>query len=139
MLNPLLYLSAMGLGLGTLVNQHGTAKLGGVSYLAFLAPGLLAATAMQTAIGESTYPVMAQSSGGAPTRRPRRRRCGPPTCSTGTCCSPRSGCCMNCGAFLAVMAVFGAAQSPLGAGGAAGGGPDRAGVRGAGRGVGDQA
>ena len=57
--NPVLYLGAMGLGLGTLVDQHGTARLGGVSYLAFLAPGLLASTAMQTAMGESTFPVMA--------------------------------------------------------------------------------
>jgi len=56
-LNPVLYLGAMGLGLGTLVDQHGTASLGGVSYLAFLAPGLMAASAMQTAIGESMYPV----------------------------------------------------------------------------------
>jgi lipooligosaccharide transport system permease protein len=56
-LNPLLFLGAMGLGLGTLVNTHGTARLGGMSYLAFLAPGLLAATGMQTAVGETTYPV----------------------------------------------------------------------------------
>ena len=57
-LNPLLYLGAMGLGLGKLVNQHGTAHLGGVSYLMFLAPGLLAAQAMQTGIGECTFPVL---------------------------------------------------------------------------------
>ncbi len=56
-LNPVLYLGAMGLGLGTLVDARGTASLGGVSYLAFLAPGLLAAAAMQMAMGESTYPV----------------------------------------------------------------------------------
>ena len=31
---------------------------GATSYLAFVAPGLLAAQAMQTAVGESTYPVM---------------------------------------------------------------------------------
>jgi lipooligosaccharide transport system permease protein len=56
-LNPLLFLGAMGLGLGKLVNAHGTAGLGGVSYLAFLTPGLLAASAMQTAVGDTTYPV----------------------------------------------------------------------------------
>jgi lipooligosaccharide transport system permease protein len=56
-LNPVLYLGAMGLGLGKLVDAHGTARLGGISYLVFLAPGLLAAMAMQTAMGESTYPV----------------------------------------------------------------------------------
>ncbi len=58
MLNPLLYLGAMGLGLGALVNTHARAQLGGVSYLQFLAPGLLAAGAMQTAVGESTYPIL---------------------------------------------------------------------------------
>src|SRR5215813_9803724 len=56
-LNPVLYLGAMGLGLGTLVNAHGTTHLGGVSYLVYLAPGLMASEAMQTAMGESTYPV----------------------------------------------------------------------------------
>ena len=58
-LNPVLYLGAMGLGLGQLVDARSTASLGGVSYLTFLAPGLLAAGAMQTAVGETTYPIMA--------------------------------------------------------------------------------
>src|ERR1700689_1429292 len=57
--NPVLYLGAMGLGLGTLVDQHGTARLGGVIYLAFQSPGLLASTSMTTAMNESTFPVMA--------------------------------------------------------------------------------
>jgi lipooligosaccharide transport system permease protein len=65
-LNPVLFLAAMGLGLGSLVDAAGGAgaaggtgaALAGVSYLAFLAPGLLASTAMQTAAGESTFPVM---------------------------------------------------------------------------------
>ncbi len=54
---PLLYLTAMGLGLGTLVNG-GRGLPGGVSYVAFVAPGVLAATAMQGAFGEATYPVL---------------------------------------------------------------------------------
>lgn len=66
-LNPVLFLAAMGVGLGSYVSQHaGTAgvaagaatALGGVSYLVFIAPGLLASTAMQTAAGESTFPIM---------------------------------------------------------------------------------
>lgn len=52
---PVLFLTAMGLGLGSYV-QGGS--LGGVSYLAFLAPGLLASTAMQSAAFESTFPIM---------------------------------------------------------------------------------
>lgn len=59
-LMPFLYLTAMGVGLGSFVDTNsGEEALGGVSYLAFIAPGLLATTAMMTAVGESTYPVMA--------------------------------------------------------------------------------
>lgn len=64
-LGPVGFLAAMGIGLGTLVDSGagsatlpGGAGAGGVSYLEFLAPGLLAASAMQTASFESTYPVM---------------------------------------------------------------------------------
>lgn len=56
-LSPVLYLAAMGVGLGSLVTANATRQLGG-SYLAFVAPGLLAATAMQTASTESSYPVL---------------------------------------------------------------------------------
>ena len=55
---PVLFLASMGVGLGTLVDSSTTGGVEGHSYLVFLAPGLLAATAMQTAVGESTYPVM---------------------------------------------------------------------------------
>lgn len=56
-LNPVLYLTALGVGLGKLVN-HGAHPLG-VSYVAYVAPGMLAAAGMQIASFESTYPVMA--------------------------------------------------------------------------------
>jgi lipooligosaccharide transport system permease protein len=56
---PVLYLAAMGVGLGGFIDSPGAQRqLGGVSYLEFVAPGLLAATAMQSAVGESTYPVL---------------------------------------------------------------------------------
>jgi lipooligosaccharide transport system permease protein len=57
-LSPALFLTAMGLGLGAYVSGSAVAALGGVSYLAFLAPGLLAATAMQAASFEATFPIM---------------------------------------------------------------------------------
>lgn len=57
LLGPLLYLTAMGLGLGSLVNSEHTLP-GGESFLVFVAPGVLAATAMQTAFGDATYPVL---------------------------------------------------------------------------------
>jgi len=56
-LGPLFYLGALGIGLGTLVDKRGTAGLGGVSYLAFVAPAILASGAMNTAMGEASYPV----------------------------------------------------------------------------------
>jgi lipooligosaccharide transport system permease protein len=58
-LNPVLYLAAMGVGLGAFVDRAQPGGLEGVPYIAFLAPGLLAAQAMNTATFESTYPVMA--------------------------------------------------------------------------------
>lgn len=110
--NPVLYLGAMGLGLGTLVNQHGTASLGGVSYLTFLAPGLLAAAAMQTGIGECTYPVLGsvkwnrtyQAASASPLR--------PADIMAGHQLFVVMRLLMNCGIFLAVVAAFGAARSP---------------------------
>ena len=55
--NPVFYLGALGVGLGTLVNKSGGASLG-VSYIDFVAPGMLAATAMTIASGEASWPVM---------------------------------------------------------------------------------
>ena len=58
-LEPVFFLAAMGVGLGTIVNANtGGQGIGGFSYLQYLAPGLLAANALQTALFESTYPVM---------------------------------------------------------------------------------
>jgi len=57
-LAPVLFLTAMGLGLGTFVDRSGSDALGDVAYLVFLAPGLLASQAMQVAANESMYPVM---------------------------------------------------------------------------------
>lgn len=54
---PIFTLLAMGGGLGRLVDAG--AGTGAGSYLGFVAPALLAATAMMTAVGESTYPVVA--------------------------------------------------------------------------------
>jgi lipooligosaccharide transport system permease protein len=58
LLNPLLYLLAMGYGIGAVVDPGAAAALPGGSYIAFLAPGLLVATAMQISASESLWPVM---------------------------------------------------------------------------------
>jgi lipooligosaccharide transport system permease protein len=59
-LQPTLFLIAMGLGLGAMIDATAAALPGGVSYAEFLAPGLLAATAMQAAAFESAWPVMSK-------------------------------------------------------------------------------
>ena len=58
--SPVLYLLAMGGGLGTLVDRGaGDSQLSGLPYLTFIAPGLLAATAMQVGAGDGSWPIMA--------------------------------------------------------------------------------
>lgn len=59
LIQPLFFLAAMGVGLGGLV-RGGRAAVDGVTYLHFLAPGMLATTAMQNAAVETTYPIMSR-------------------------------------------------------------------------------
>ncbi|MGO9880147.1 MAG: ABC transporter permease [Acidimicrobiales bacterium] len=58
-LYPVLYLAAIGVGLGHLIDHGSRQAVEGVPYIWFLAPGLLAGTAMQIGANESTFPVMA--------------------------------------------------------------------------------
>lgn len=59
-LNPIMYLAAMGVGLGVLVDDgSGRDALEGFAYLTYLAPGLLAASTMTTGAGDGAWPVMA--------------------------------------------------------------------------------
>jgi lipooligosaccharide transport system permease protein len=55
---PLLYILAMGVLLGGFIPGDPAKLEGATSYLAFVAPGMLAAQAMTTVFGEVTYPVM---------------------------------------------------------------------------------
>jgi lipooligosaccharide transport system permease protein len=56
--SPTMFLLAMGVGLGSYIDRSSGGATG-VPYLAFIAPGLLAATVMQTAASESTFPIIA--------------------------------------------------------------------------------
>jgi lipooligosaccharide transport system permease protein len=56
-LTPLLFLGAMGLGLGGLVDAN-SGEVEGLSYLVFVTPGILAAASLQTASGDAMWPVM---------------------------------------------------------------------------------
>jgi lipooligosaccharide transport system permease protein len=57
-LSPVFFLVAMGFGLGSLVDAGDPGGIGSADYVAFIAPGILAAQAMMTAVIESTYPVL---------------------------------------------------------------------------------
>ena len=60
-ITPLLYLLAMGFGLGTLVNNGpGAAQLGGVTYVEYIAPALVTAAALQIGVSEAAYPVFSR-------------------------------------------------------------------------------
>jgi lipooligosaccharide transport system permease protein len=52
---PLLFLLGMGLSVGTYVDARGALA---TDYIDYIAPGLLASTVLQVAVGESTWPVM---------------------------------------------------------------------------------
>jgi lipooligosaccharide transport system permease protein len=52
---PVLFFVAMGLTVGRYVDRSGSL---GVPYTDYIAPGVLASTALQVAVGESTWPVM---------------------------------------------------------------------------------
>ena len=57
--NPILYLISVGLGVGALVDANsGGDGVGGVPYLQFVAPALLAAAAIQGVMDEVTFPTM---------------------------------------------------------------------------------
>ena len=55
---PVVYLLALGVGLGVFVDRSAELE-GGISFLEFVAPGLLAGTAMQLATFEAAFPVFA--------------------------------------------------------------------------------
>jgi lipooligosaccharide transport system permease protein len=55
--SPVVYLLALGVGLGVFVDRSASLP-NGVSYLEFVAPGLMAATAMQISSFEASWPVL---------------------------------------------------------------------------------
>lgn len=56
---PVLFLAAMGLGLGRLVETD-PSSFGGASYLAFFSTGMLAANSMQSGVFAASYPVLSK-------------------------------------------------------------------------------
>ncbi|MFL5684863.1 MAG: ABC transporter permease [Chloroflexota bacterium] len=112
-LTPLLFLTAMGVGLGGYVDASTQGALGGVPYLAFLAPGLLVATAMQAGSFESTFPIM----GGLVWNRTFHAMYATPLTSRdialGNLLWIAARLTLISTVFTAVIILFGAALSPL--------------------------
>ena len=110
--NPVLYLTALGVGLGTIVNR-GRSPLG-IPYLDFVAPGLMAAVAMQIAANECSWPVMAAvrwtRQYHAMLATPLRAR----DIVVGHQLWVASRVAMSTTIYVVVIAVFGAVRSPLG-------------------------
>lgn len=111
-LGPVLFLAAMGLGLGTLVNRHGAAAIGGVSYLKFIAPGLLPATAMQTGAMEGSWPVMGMMKWIKTYHGMTASPLGVSDVLYGHLLFMATRVALGAAAFLAVMTAFGAPSSP---------------------------
>ena len=112
-LTPVFFLASVGLGLGGYVDKAGGNLMGGVPYVLFLAPGLLASTAMQTAAFESAYPVMARivwdKTYDGQLATPLRIR----DILAGDLAWVALRLAFVTAVFLGIMAVFGAVQSPL--------------------------
>jgi lipooligosaccharide transport system permease protein len=111
---PVLFLASMGVGLGTLVDASSSRGVEGHSYLVFLAPGLLAATAMQTGVGESSYPVMGAIKWIKTYHAMLATPLGVLDVLVGHLLYIATRVLLGSSVFLVVMAVFGAVDGPLG-------------------------
>ncbi|MEI6270979.1 MAG: ABC transporter permease [Chloroflexota bacterium] len=57
-LEPIVVLVGLGIGLGALVGDRAAQITGGVSYVAYIAPALMASQAMQFGAGEAAWPIL---------------------------------------------------------------------------------
>ena len=111
-LNPLLFLVAVGIGLGGLV-RHDDPQLGGVPYLDFFAPGMLAAAAMQNGVVESAFPVSRARTGQGSYQVATATPLEPRDILLGHALFMAVRIGINALAFLVVMLAFGVAHSWL--------------------------
>ncbi len=112
-LSPVLFLSAMGIGLGGYIDRSGGAALGGLTYLQFLAPGLLAATVMQSAAFEATFPIINGLNWGRTFHAMYATPASPRDIALGNLLWMAVRMTMIATVFTIVIVAFGAAHSPL--------------------------
>jgi lipooligosaccharide transport system permease protein len=112
-LNPLLFLAAMGIGLGGLIEDR-TGDVAGEPYLTFVAAGLLAASAMLGAASESLWPVMAGTTWVRTFHAMVSTPLRPSDVFAGVVAWTAARAAVGASLFLAVAAVLGAVPSPWG-------------------------
>jgi len=110
-LGPLFYLGAMGYGLGSLVDRNGTAAVGGVPYVVFVAPAVLAVQAMNSALSNSLYPVFGAVRWNAIYLAARATALRPADINRGHQLFITLRVAMNSACFVVVMAAFGLIRS----------------------------
>ncbi|HEY0936240.1 MAG TPA: ABC transporter permease [Trebonia sp.] len=109
---PLFYLGAMGYGLGSLVDKHGTAALGGLPYVVFVAPAVLATAAMNAGLANALYPVFGALRWHGQYFAARATLLRPVDIFRGHLLFMTLRLTMNSAVFVLVMAAFGLIRSP---------------------------
>jgi lipooligosaccharide transport system permease protein len=118
--NPLVYLFALGVGLASLVDANlGTGAGGQVGYLTFVAPALLATAAVTVATEEFTYPVLAAFKWNPIFTGMRSAPVSSSQIADGVILAVVLRIVLTCAIYFAVMVLFGAVPTPVGAAGIA--------------------
>jgi lipooligosaccharide transport system permease protein len=109
---PLFYLGALGYGLGSLVDKNGTAALGGVPYVQFVAPAVLAVQAMNSGLSNALYPVFGAVHWNSIYLAARATVLSPGDIFRGHLLFMTLRIAMNSACFICFMAAFGLIRSP---------------------------
>ena len=108
---PLLYVLSLGVGLGSIVDDHGNTL--GVKYIVFVAPAFLTAAALQIAANEASFPLF----GGFKWNRTFHGMIATPLTTRQVCDGELAWIAIrlfgNSSIYLAIMASFGAVNRPL--------------------------
>jgi len=114
LLQPLLMLVAFGVGFGSLIDTSGRAAqaTGGVPYLLYLAPALLAVSAVQTAAFESSYPILSSFKWRRTYEGITATPITPAQLAAGQLAWIALRLAMSGGAYLLVITLFGAVHGP---------------------------
>jgi lipooligosaccharide transport system permease protein len=108
---PVFYLGAMGYGLGSLVDKNGTASLGGVPYVVFVAPAILGVQAMNSGLTNAMFPVFGGMHWNKVYLAARATMLRPADIYRGHLLFMAMRIAMNSACFVLVMAAFGLIRS----------------------------